>query len=86
MEYDAHVLQTHDLFRRAGFTLAAMEFPMGEREFDARCRFNGLPADKLHLAPVPWRYFPNAGMKAWWETKSDAEIEAIINGTWKREE
>lgn len=74
--HDSHVAHAHKLMRQSGFTLHALQFPRRPRELAALCALNGL-ADPAK-APVGWRYFPNAGMKAWWERQSDAEITASI--------
>jgi hypothetical protein len=55
--HDAHVATAHGIFRAAGFTLAAMQFPRSERDLQRLKRFNGVADD----APVPpaWHYHPN---------------------------
>lgn len=61
--HEAHILKAHDTFRKAGFTLAAMQWKRTPEQLNMLRRFNGLPDD----APVPfaWGYFPNA----WCATK-----------------
>lgn len=64
---DAHVREATRVFRAAGFTLAAMQFPRPTEALVALKRFNGLNAD----APVPfaWNYHPNEWCaRRWAET------------------
>lgn len=65
--HDAHVQVANALFRKAGFTLAAMQFPRPHESLIALKRFNGLPAD-AHV-PLAWHYHPNAWCaRRWAET------------------
>lgn len=55
--HDAHVQLANGLFRSAGFTLAAMQYPRSEQSLLALKRFNGVP-DAMK-PPVAWHYHPN---------------------------
>ena len=61
--HHAHIQAAHDTFRKAGFTIAAMQWKRSPDQLKNLKRFNGLSDD----APVPfaWGYFPNA----WCATK-----------------
>lgn len=56
--HDAHVQVATAIFRKAGFTLAAMQFPRPPESLIALKRFNGLPDDAQ--VPTAWHYHPNA--------------------------
>lgn len=62
--HDAHVVAANAVFRSAGFTLAAMQFPRPVEALIALKRFNGLDDD----APVPfaWGYHPNEWCQRRW--------------------
>lgn len=54
---DHHVLAANKLFRDAGVTIAAMQWPMCDEGIAAIRRFNRLPD---HVpTPFAWRYWPN---------------------------
>lgn len=62
--HDAHVAAATAVFRKAGFTLAAMEFPRPVAALLALKRFNGLADDAK--VPFAWHYHPNAYCRDFW--------------------
>lgn len=58
---DAHVKAALKIFRSAGFTLAAMQYPRPPEALAGLKRFNGVPDDMTVL--IAWHYFPNAYMR-----------------------
>lgn len=61
---------TPEEFRAAGFTAAAIDFPMSERAFLWLCQFNGCKPDQ---APRAWRYAPNPYMQNYCDRKAEEE-------------
>lgn len=62
--HDAHVVAASRLFRAAGVTLAAMQYPRPPEALAALRRANGAPDHVVE--PLPWRYFPNAWCRDQW--------------------
>ena len=65
--YDAHVQKASKLFREAGFSLAAMQYPRSPSELKALLDFNGAPEG--WKPPFAWQFFPNSAMKDFWARK-----------------
>jgi hypothetical protein len=61
---DHHVQAANKLFRDAGVTIAAMQWPRCADAIAAIRRFNGLP--DTAPTPVTWRYHPNQWCAANW--------------------
>ena len=65
--YDAHVVEANAVFRSAGFTLLAMQYPRSAEALIALKRFNGLADDAK--VPFAWNYHPNEWcQRRWTET------------------
>lgn len=62
--HDAHVQAAAVIFRKAGFTLNAMQFKRPNGALVALKRFNGLPDDAK--VPFAWNYHPNAWCAQRW--------------------
>ncbi len=62
---DAHVILANKIFRAAGFSLTAMQFPRSEEALKGLLRFNRAPVG--FKEPFAWRYFPNAYMRDNWQ-------------------
>lgn len=62
--FDAHIQVANKMFRSAGFTLAAMQYPRPPKALAGLKRFNGVPDDMP--VPLAWHYFPNAYMRDNW--------------------
>lgn len=68
--HDAHVVLATRIFRKAGVSLLAMQFPRPPEALEALKRFNGV-ADHF-VPPIPWHYFPNQWCRDnWKETYED---------------
>lgn len=58
---------TEEEFRAAGFTKAAINFPLSRRAFVWLCQFNGIAPAK---APRAWQYAPNAYMQQYLDKRA----------------
>lgn len=68
--YDLHVQQTSKVFRDAGFTMAAIQYPLSATGVAWVLAFNRAPAG--WTPPHGWRYAPNPAMRKSIETKASA--------------
>jgi len=66
-QYDHHEQAARKIFRDSGFEIAAMQYKRTPAQIDALKAFNGVPPEWKH--PFAWGYFPNPGMRAFWEKK-----------------
>lgn len=57
---------TEKEFRDAGYSAAAINFPLSDAAFAHLCAFNGIRPDQ---APRAWRYSPNATVRDYWEQR-----------------
>ncbi len=61
------IVPTEKQFRDAGYTADAVNYPLSEAAVARLCAFNGITPD---LAPLAWRYAPNAIVRDYWENKA----------------
>jgi hypothetical protein len=71
LQLDHHIVQTHDMFRAAGFTLAAIQYPLSEAAVAWLLKFNGAPDG--WKSPHAWRYAPNQTMRETLERNAVAD-------------
>ena len=59
-------------FRKAGYTGNAINFPLSEAAFRAKCKWNGIdPKD----APRVWRYAPNEWCRQFFEQRAKMSVK-----------
>lgn len=69
-------------FRKAGFTDAAIDFPLSDAGCAIVAEHNGIAPDQM---PPEWRYAPNAYMQRWLDALGTLKMEGRtvrIEGRW----
>ena len=66
-------MSEESIFRKAGFTDAAAQYPRSEASFRLLCAFNGVDPSQ---APEAWRFYPNQAMSDAWDRVAAVAQEA----------